>query len=186
MAESRDKSRVLRVVDLAQNQPTPFEITPDRAELDALGDEMGVVALRKLRFKGALRAEGKRDWRLSAEIGFTVVQPCVVTLDHVTTRVDAPVERLFLAEWHDPEEEDAEVEMDADESIEPLKATIDLGAILAEALALNLPLYPRKEDASLGEAVFTEPGKKAMTDEETKPFAGLSALKDQLKKDGEK
>ena len=49
-----------------------------------------------------------------------------------------------------------------------------------EALSLAIPLYPRAEDATLGEAVFTEPGKQAMTDEDAKPFAGLASLRESL------
>ncbi|MGB1722615.1 MAG: DUF177 domain-containing protein, partial [Paracoccaceae bacterium] len=39
---------------------------------------------------------------------------------------------------------------------------------------------PRAHGADLGEAVFTEPGKAAMRDEDTRPFAGLAALREQL------
>ena len=71
--------------------------------------------------------------------------------------------------------------MPDDDTIEPLPDVIDLGAVLAEALALNLPLYPRADGAHLDQAVFTEPGKLPMTDEDARPFAGLAGLRDQLK-----
>ncbi len=52
-----------------------------------------------------------------------------------------------------------------------------------EALTLALPLYPRADGADLGEPVFTEPGKRPLTDEDARPFAGLKDLRDRLKKD---
>ena len=56
--------------------------------------------------------------------------------------------------------------------------------VLAEALALALPDYPRGDEEVIGEQVFTEPGKEAMTDEDAKPFAGLAALRDKLTGEG--
>jgi hypothetical protein len=86
-----------------------------------------------------------------------VVQPCVVTLAPVTTRIEEKVERRFRADLPEPAP-GAEVEMPEDDALEPLPETLDLGRVLIEALALAVPEYPRADGASLGEAVFTEPG----------------------------
>ena len=83
-----------------------------------------------------------------------------------------------LADYAEPD--GADVEMPEDDSIEPLRAEIDLGAILEESLALNLPAYPRKEGTEAGQMAFTEPGKTPLTDEDVKPFAGLADLRDKL------
>ncbi len=174
-----NESTALRVADLSQTAPTPFEIRPESAELTALAEELGLTALRKLRFAGEIRASGKRDWVLDAMLGATVVQDCVVTLEPVTTRIDQKVQRQFLASYETPEGE--EVEMPEDDTAEPLGSHIDPFEVMIEALSLAIPAYPRKEGQELGEAVFTEPGIAPMRDEDTKPFAALSALKDQLK-----
>lgn len=174
------RANTLRVADLPQNAPTPFEITPGAEVMKALAADLDLVALRKLRFTGQLLAQGRRDWRLEGQLGATVVQPCVVTLDPVTTRIDVPVERTYVAGHETPEE--TEVEMPEDDSVEPLGAVIDLDAVMAEALALALPLYPRKDGAGLEDAVFTEPGKAPMRDEDARPFAGLADLRDKLGK----
>ncbi|MGD9864993.1 MAG: DUF177 domain-containing protein [Pseudodonghicola sp.] len=172
-------SHALRVAELPQTAPTPFDLAPDAEARAALAQELGLSALRKLRFSGRLQARGRRDWLLEAQLGATVVQPCVVTLEPVTSRIDVPVRRLFVAGLADPE--GAEVEMPEDDSIEPLGAIIDLDAVMAEALALALPLYPRAEGVELGEAVYAEPGRTPMRDEDTRPFAGLAGLRDALK-----
>lgn len=171
----------LRVADLPQNAPTPFELRPDAAALDTLKQELGLLGLRKVSFVGDLRAQGKRDWQLNAKLGATVIQPCVVTLEPVTTRIDVPVTRIFLADWEDPDE--PEFEIPEDDETEPLRAEIDPAQVMAEALSLALPQYPRKDGAELGQSDYTEPGKQAMTDEDVKPFAGLAGLRDALKKD---
>ena len=184
MSDKNSSKRVYRVADLQQNQKTSFLITADADELKALAQDVKVTSIKKLRFEGAISALGKRDWGLKAELGFTVVQPCVVTLEPVTTRVDVPVERQFIAGYETPEEE--EFELTDDENTEALGAEINDEEIMKEALALALPLYPRKDDAALAETNFTEPGKKAMSDEDARPFAGLESLRDKLAGKGEK
>jgi uncharacterized metal-binding protein YceD (DUF177 family) len=102
----------------------------------------------------------------------------VVTLEPVTTRIDEPVERLFMAEM--PEIQDEKIEMAEDDNIDPLTPELDIAGIMIESLSLNLPLYPRAEGAEAVNMQVTEPGKAAMTDEDAKPFAGLAALKAKL------
>ncbi|MCM2562428.1 DUF177 domain-containing protein [Lutimaribacter sp. EGI FJ00015] len=171
-----------RVADLPPNRPLPFELRPTPEANAALAAELGLSGLRKLSFKGELRPDGAHDWRLDGHLGATVTQPCVVTLAPVTTRLEEPVTRRFLSRMPESGEEE-EVEMPEDDSIEPLGDVIDLDTVMAESLALALPLYPRAEDAELGETVVTEPGKAPIRDEDTKPFAGLADLRDALKKD---
>ncbi|MFV0514100.1 MAG: YceD family protein [Jhaorihella sp.] len=170
---------VLRVADLSQNAPTGFDLRPDPEALKALAGGLGIGDLRKLRFYGQVAARGRHDWELTGRLGATVVQPCVVTLDPVTTRIETDVSRLYLADFTDPGE--SEAEMPDDDRIEPLGRVIDLGAVMAEALSLALPLYPRKDGAEPGEAVFTRPGQAPMRDEDARPFAGLAGLRDTLR-----
>ncbi len=171
----------LRVADLSQNTPTAFDLRPGAEVLKALAAELGLQGLRKLRFAGQIAAQGRKDWVLTGELGATVVQPCVVTLEPVTTRIDTEVRRTFLADM--PEIEAEEVEMPEDDTLEQLGPVIDPAVVMAEALALALPLYPRTPDAALGESVFAEPGVTPMRDEDTRPFAGLAGLRDALAKD---
>ncbi len=168
--------RPFRAPDLARRVALPFRVEPDAEDRKALARRLGASAISKLRFEGELRPEGKRDWRLEARLGATVVQPCIVTLAPVTTRIDETVERRFLAHWSEPEP-GSETEMPEDDSVEPLGAEIDPAAVMEEALALTLPDYPRAEGAELETSVFTEPGANPLTDEAVHPFAGLAKLK---------
>ncbi|MFC2967489.1 YceD family protein [Acidimangrovimonas pyrenivorans] len=174
----------LRVADLPARKPTRFKLRPEGETLGLIAQLVGADAVRKLSFEGALRPEGKRDFVLEARLGATVVQPCVVTLAPVTTRIEEEVVRRYLAEM--PEPNGDEVEMPEDDSAEPLPEVIDPGAVMLEALALALPLYPRVPEAELGEASFAAPGTAPLTDEAVKPFAGLAGLRDKLagKEDG--
>lgn len=165
---SRIPRHVIRLGE--QRQVTPFEIAPEAEGRAAVAEELGIPGVRKLRFAGRLVPEGRRDWRLEAELGATVVQDCVVTLEPVTTRIDEAVLRRYLADLPEPEPGESEVPED---DVEPLPQALDLGEVMVEALALALPPYPRAPGVELGEVVATEPGAEPLTEERAKPFAGL-------------
>jgi uncharacterized metal-binding protein YceD (DUF177 family) len=112
-----------------------------------------------------------------------VVQPCVVTLAPVTTRIDIDITRRYSATHVEPEADEAE--MPEDDTTEALPDRLDLTAVMLEALALALPDYPRAEGAELAERQFAAPGVAPMTDADAKPLAGLAALRDRLKTDEE-
>jgi uncharacterized metal-binding protein YceD (DUF177 family) len=186
MSQNAPSATTYRVADLPQNRPTVFEIRPPAETLAGLAADLDLIAIKKLTFSGEIHSFGKNDWELVGTLGATVSQPCVVTLDPVITRIDENIERRFLANMPDLITEDNEVEMPEDEDAEPLKSEIDLLLVIQEALALNIPQFPRAAGAELKESVFTEAGKKAMTDEDARPFAGLAALRNSLSaKDGE-
>lgn len=166
-------------------QPTTFSLSPGVEDRTRLAEEFSIIAIRKLSFVGEIAPDGSKDLRLAAKLGATVVQPCVVTLDPVTTRVEELVTRSYLAELPDLPEGD-EFEMPEDESAEPMPREIDLFQVMSEALALALPPWPRAEGADPVDLVVTEPGKRPMSDDDAKPFAELRSLRDQLgKTDGE-
>lgn len=174
-----DLSDPLTLARLSRSAETVFELVPDAPARSALADALGLEALRKLRFAGRLIPEGRKDWRLEAMLGATVVQSCVVTAEPVTTRLDEAVIRRYLEDM--PEPEGDEVEIPDDDSAEALPLTLSLSDVMAEALALALPLYPRADGAELGQAQFAAPGIAPLSDEDTRPLAGLAALRDKLK-----
>lgn len=179
MKQSPPTPTALRVSALSQSGANPFALRPDTSQLSALATELDLLGLRKLSFEGQIEAEADADWRLTGKLGATVIQPCAVTLDPVKTRIDVPVTRVFQKGF---EPVDApETEMPEDDTVEPLGIWIDPGEVMVEALVLHLPLYPRADGVALGETVVTEPGKTPIRDEDLRPFAGLAALKDQLK-----
>jgi len=181
MSKTPPSRAALRVSDLAQNAATAFEIVPEPTQLTAMAQVLDLSGLRKVRFVGDIVAEGKADWRLSATLGATVIQPCGVTLAPVTTRIDVPVTRVFLRTWEDIDAEEAE--MPEDDSVEALGMWIDPEAVMIEALSLEIPPYPRAADAELGQTVLAEPGVAPLTDEAMRPFAGLADLKAKLEGD---
>ncbi len=171
-------STILRLADLANRRATTFVVVPSAEENRQIAAHLDLRSLRKLRFAGEIAPLGDADWTLTATLGASVTQDCVVTLDPVNTRIDEVVTRTYAANLADPD--DPEVEMPEDDTVEPLPANVDVAAVMIEALSLSLPAFPRAAGADLGDAQFAEPGVDAMTDDDAKPFAGLAALRDSL------
>ena len=165
---------ILRLADLPSRKPTRFTLRPDGTARKELAAGLGLVGIERLSFTGALTPKGRSDWSLEAALDARVVQPCVVTAEPVATDLSETVERIYTADL--PEPEGDEVEMPADDRVEALPATLDLSAVMAEALSLSLPLYPRVPGASFGRIDHASPGTEALTDETAKPFAGLADL----------
>lgn len=159
-------------------KPARFSIEPKEAERKDIALRLGLVDLKKLNFAGQVAPDGHADFRLEATLGATAVQACVVTSDPVTTRIDTDVIRQYLADMPMPEGD--EVEMPEDDTREPLPATIDLTAVMEEALVLALPDWPRADGVEQVDITVTAPGITPMSDEDAKPFAGLKALRDKL------
>jgi uncharacterized metal-binding protein YceD (DUF177 family) len=179
-------SHLVRIAELGGRKTNRYKLEPDAKRRAALASDLGIEEVHKLRFSVELTPIGKRDWALSGQLGATVKQLCVVTGAPVSTRIDEPVTRTYLSEMPEiviSESGGSEMEMPEDETAEELPAVIDLGALMAEELALALPLYPRAPGAELAQTAFAEAGVAPMTDEQTKPFAGLKALRDKLEKD---
>ncbi|WP_457648756.1 YceD family protein [Profundibacter sp.] len=182
MANKAQNKHRLRVSTLDTRKPTAFELTPAAPARKKIAAQLELLELRKLRFTGDIRATGKADWTLEGTLGATVVQPCVVTLEPVTTRIDVPVLREFIDQFEQPAEEEEEIEISPDDNSEPLGSHIDLETVMIEALSLALPLYPRADGAELAESIYAPEGIQPMRDEDTKPFAGLASLRDKLEK----
>ena len=167
-------SRPLRLADLPQRNATPVRLVPDEGELEALADRLDLDGLRKVKMEGTLRPEGA-DWLLEAMLGATMVQPCRVTTDPVTTRVDEVIRRRYTADPPAPEGD--ETAMPEDDTVEPLPAVLDVGAVLEEALSLAVPAYPRAAGAEEIDLAAAPPGAAPLDDDAVRPFAGLAALR---------
>lgn len=180
-AESSTLTHPVAVAQLNARKVLRFDLVPDADIRAAIAAELGLIALRKFRFRGELRPLGRSDWDLHADLGASVVQACTITLDPVPARIDEAVRRTYLA--HMPEPDGLEVEMPEDDTQEQLPAILDLGAVALEALALALPQWPRADGAALaedGRLQITPPGQAPIDDAQIRPFASLAALRDKL------
>ena len=156
-----------------------FNFRPDAAQRAQIAQALDLIELPEFTFKGELTPSGRSDVVLRADLAAHVVQPCSVTLAPVHSTLSDQSERRFVQDYVEPDADELEIPED---DIEALPETIDIAAVAIEALALALPLYPRARGAEFTEAAFAAPGVEPLQSADLKPFAGLAALADKLKK----
>jgi uncharacterized metal-binding protein YceD (DUF177 family) len=141
----------------------------ERAELAARFDLPAIALLR-----GAFRLVHERSGVIAATLNMQakVTQVCVVTLEPFEARIDEQSALRFVPAQSLPESEGVELDAETLEGPDEIPYSadmIDLGAALAEQLALALDPYPRKPGAVLPAAFSGEP---------ENPFAVLKGRKD--------
>jgi uncharacterized metal-binding protein YceD (DUF177 family) len=185
MAHPPDQTRRIPVARLARRGGLDVELVPDAAARAALAAELALLDLPKLRLSGRITPDGDSGWRLDATLGATVVQSCGVTLQPVTTRIDEAVTRRYARDTGEPEPRAGEeIEMPEDDTLEPLAEVIDLDAVLTEALALALPIAPRRADAGPARAAAAPDDAAPDDGDPPGPFDALSGLRDRLARGG--
>lgn len=170
----------VRVSELPPGRARDVRYVADAAALEAGRAQLRILGLSKMRLEGRLTPVGRTDWRFTGRVGATVTQACVATLEPVRTRIEAPVSRLFTADWVEPEP-DSETEMPEEVDVDPLGEAIDFLQLALEEVALAMPDYPRAPDLPPVEAEARPAGAAPLAEDEAeRPFAALKALRDRM------
>ena len=151
------------------------------ARLDG-AEQLKIVKISKLHFRGTITPLGAKDWQMEATLGASIVQECVVSLTPVKTRISESITRHFITGEHGSRVESPEqVEMDGNTETDPTPDVFDFVQIALEAVALTMPDYPRAEGAVLQNTLQNPPESHSESSmEPEKPFAKLAKLKDKL------
>lgn len=186
-------SRPLLVEDVPP-EGMDLTISATDAERHALAVEHGLEGLAKL--EGSLHVE---PWRkdglaVTGEMRARVTQICVVTLDRFDSEIVEPIDVKFApgvsaqssgvpsqgaanrAQRRAPQFEGMsapKADFEGEDPPDPIvNGQIDVGALVAEFLALGLDPYPRKPGVE-----FEEPRPAGEADLAESPFSKLQALK---------
>jgi uncharacterized metal-binding protein YceD (DUF177 family) len=169
-------------VDRIGPQGLHLQLEADQAACAALARRMRILGVQSLKADLRLIPDpvAAGHFQLTGRLEAEVEQACVVSLEPVRQSVREEFLRRFEpesgvapkvelgedeAEWLDP---------DAEDPADPIiGGRIDVGAVVAEELALGLDPYPRKAEAGLPE------GYRPDADDGAKisPFAALVKLK---------
>lgn len=173
---SEDFAHRLRLDQIRDGQR--IDLIAGEAERKAVAERLGLSRIERLEAHVALSRAGEVV-SASGRVAAALDQACVVTGEPVAAHVDEPFEIAFVPApaGGNPDEE---VELGADDCdiVFHDGATIDLGAAVADTLALSLDPYPRSAGA---EAALKDAG--VMTEEEAGPFAALAQLKKSSERD---
>ena len=152
-----------------------LDIVADSEECAAIAGRLGLASLDRLDAHAVLRRD-KDVITATGRVKAALEQRCVATGEPIVVRVDEAFDLRFIPE---PQVAggDAEFELEAHE-LDTLfhdGQAIDLGAAIADSLALGLDPYPRSPGAA---GALREAG--VLSEDEAGPFAALAALKDKL------
>lgn len=149
-----------------------LDLTASEAERHTIADRLNLESIGRLEAHAVLERKGVVV-QARGRVQASLEQACVVTGDPVPALVDEAFDIVFTPE---PEQSrsDEEVELgsaDCDVVFHD-GSSIDLGAAIADTLALALDPYPRSAGA---EAALKEAG--VLDEQQAGPFAALAALK---------
>ena len=174
-------SRVIRRDDVPEDG---LEVAIDASAEDRaiLAETLAIRSVDSVRARLTVTRWRKDGLAVRGTVRADIVQTCVVTLDPVPERVEEEIECFFLPGYTQgsgavdspsgPLPADLEAAREDPDIDDLVDGRIDLGALVAEHVALGLEPYPRKAGSvferseSAGEEV-AQPG----------PFAALSTLK---------
>lgn len=171
---------VSRWIDVSALGPAGknFEIMLDDQAVAVLVERLGLLKLTNVRAAGKVWPMDDGvfvDFHLTAH----VEQSCVVTLDPVGTDVDERVSLHYTPATPEPAEPSVIDIDDENDPPEPMvDDRVDIGAAMAEHLALALDPWPRKPGAEIPSGLGEE------NDARENPFAVLSQLKTEMKDKG--
>ena len=150
-----------------------FELAADDAECNAIAQRLGLKALSRLEARAMLH-RADQVIRAEGRVMASLDQDCVITGEPVPAHIAEPFELMFMPEPQVGRSEE-EIELaptDCDVAFHD-GSTIDLGAAIADTLALALDPFPRSAGA---DAALKEAG--VLTEAEASPFAVLAQLRD--------
>ena len=162
---------------LIKDQSQIFTVRASESQRAALASRFALPAISLLEGRFALHHERSGIICATLTMYAAVTQTCVVTLDPFEAVIKDTAALRFVPEAAMRYVPGGDVQGEAEEDVTPdtldspddipyANDSIDLGAALAEQLALALDPYPRKPGAALPEAA---------SDDSANPFAGLAA-----------
>jgi hypothetical protein len=148
-------AKFMRVLTVETVPDTGLDIRlcGNETECAALADAYGLVAVQTFEAGFHVRKQGPQRYEVGGVLHALVTQTCVVSLEPFETLISVPI-HVDFALGCEPLGEPASLKRTAATFAGPqdppdpiINGQIDLGALAAEFLVLNLDLYPRKPGA---------------------------------------
>lgn len=162
------------------------EVSANDDEKKALAELWSVDTVHSVSADLHISVWRREGLRIRGTATAKITQSCVVTLEPIETDVVEEIDATFLPEnsrqFRRMLNEDGELVVDPDGPDEPevfSGHTIDLGAVVAESIALGIDPYPRKDGVALDPQMAGE-GEEQDDDpkpQKESPFAVLKGLK---------
>lgn len=150
-------------------------VTADPKERQALAERFGLPSIHSLWAELRISRWRGEGLKFKGHIKVDIDQTCVVSLDVFRSTLEDRFESYFLPARSMAGADQATIEESDAEPFE--NGIIDMGEVVAEAMALALDPYPKKPGVDFTDRL--EPESEATGGESSRnPFAGLGRLKE--------
>ncbi|MDC0151387.1 hypothetical protein OAI80_00310 [Paracoccaceae bacterium] len=150
-----------------------FDMIFSQEDLLQISNDLDLESIKKTKLRGEISKINKDKWTLRAVMGATILQKSVLSLKPVTTRIDDKITRQIV-KGPDLSIQKSELELNDDDFIDK---ELHLGNIFFECLALAVPTYPKEPNEIFENISLAQKAAEIPSNDETSPFAILSALK---------
>ena len=142
-------SRVL-AVDTVPDTGLDIAVRASEAECAALAQADGLVAVHDFEASFDVRKQSRARFKVTGRLRARVTQTCIVSLEPFETLINADIDVDFAALGRPTgQASDPAAFLGGEDPPDPIiDGKIDLGALAAEFLILNLDVYPRKPGVS--------------------------------------
>lgn len=149
-----------------------LKLAPDADMRAALAKDFGIPAIPALKAEVTLVPGRGGTVHVTGHVDAVVTQTCVVSLEDFDAPVSEDIDLRFAPAEKIPEiRPGAEIDVSELDLPDPLiDGSVDVGAVVAEFLALGLDPYPRKPGVAFE-------GLEEAGPEEVSPFAALAKLR---------
>ena len=96
MPKSKISDKIIIFSNLNATKSNSFCWQGDANNNSQIAEQLSLISVEKLDFRGKISAQGKNKWLLTGNLGATATQKCVVTLKEVKCRVDETYTLKFL------------------------------------------------------------------------------------------
>jgi uncharacterized metal-binding protein YceD (DUF177 family) len=155
----------LLAVETVPDNGLDVQICASKAERALLATQCGVASVESFEADFHVRKQGRGRFNVDGKLRARVTQICVVSLEPIASEISADIGLEFAPS------DSRQLEPSAGQGDPPdpiVGGQIDLGALAAEFLVLNLDRYPRKPGA-----VFEAADVGGKANEQESPFAVL-------------
>ena len=158
--------------------PLELRLSANEVERAGLAELWDILNIASLTAELKVRRWKKEGVKVIGTIRAEAQQACIVTLDPVDEVIEENVEETFAPEGSNLltgiGKDEIVIDPDATELPEPFSGdTVDIGAMVAEIVAMALDPYPRRPGAEFSHKPAPDTGSAA----KPSPFAVLKSLK---------
>ena len=147
-------------------------IAAEPQECAALAERFGLPAIHSLKAELKISRWRGEGLKFKGHLKADIEQTCVVSLEAFRSTLEDRFESYFLPAGSIGGADEATIEESDAEPFE--NGIIDMGEVVAEAMALAIDPYPKKPGVTFADRLESEPEGEASRN----PFAGLSRLKE--------